>query len=99
MSPETKVFYLREKADVEEPRAQAQVCGSSGLASTLSWSSLPGLHWVVRGGGQSQRAAWATIWLLLVTLSVIICLLTILSLSGEGCEGRNNEIFPIFLCS
>ena len=80
MSPEMKVFYLREKEDVVEP----QVCGSSGLTSTLSWSSLPGLQWAVRGGGDLQRAVWATVWLLLVSIAVIICLLAILSITGQS---------------
>ena len=80
MSPDMKVFYLREKEDGGEP----QVCGSSGLASTLSWSSLPGLQWVVRGGGDLQRAVWTSVWLLLVTITVIICLFAILSITGES---------------
>ena len=74
MSPDMKVFYLREKEKVAE---------TSGLASTLSWSSLPGLQWVVRGGGDLQRAVWTTVWVLFIILTLIICLLAIISLTGE----------------
>ena len=80
MSPDMKVFYLREKEDGgETPR----VCGSSGLASALSWSSLPGLQWVVRGGGDLQRAVWTTVWFLFIIITLTICLLAILSLTGK----------------
>ena len=97
MSPETKVFYLRETGSPHSP-------DSPGLTSSLSWSSLPGLQWLVRARGDLVRAGWASVWLLTVSVSLLLCLLALLTLTDEtSClrrlePGLPRPFPPLVLC-
>ena len=72
------VLYLRER-EGEQPR----LCGSSALGSAVSWSSVPGLQWVVRGDGLQERRGWGITWLLLLLLALISCVLSLVTLTGK----------------
>ena len=47
-SQSTNIVYLNDDVDYQS------LCGSTALASTMARASIPGLRWMVRGGGSLQ---------------------------------------------
>ena len=66
------VVYLNDDVDYQT------VCGSTAMASTLARASVPGLRWMVRGGGQIQRGIWMAIWILLLLLTIVLCVVYVI---------------------
>ena len=85
MMPLSKEFLQRQSMNViylnDDVDYQA-VCGSTALAATLARSSLPGLRYIVRGGGVTQRGVWMIVLLVLMLIAAILIILYVIIQSG-----------------
>ena len=94
----TNIVYLNDDVDYQT------LCGSTALASTLARSSVPGLRWMVRGGGVIQRGGWGALWTLTILVTFILCMLYLIFQTDENSVLRKQEISlspsipSIFIC-
>ena len=79
------VVYLNDDVDYQT------ICGSTALASTLARSSIPGVRWMVRGGGQIQRGVWLSMWLSFMLITFILCLIYLVFQTDEKYVLRREE--------
>ena len=84
-SQSTNIVYLNDDVDYQS------LCGSTALASTLARSSIPGLRWMVRGGGSLQRGAWSLVWTLTMLVTLTLCLVYLILQTEDNTTLRKRE--------